>query len=95
MAALSCRDRGVMLPAGLLGASFWDRENPGCLRGGICLGKKARGITSPSFPASHIFPGRGCRQGIMRYAKLGRHRDSRAAHGMGARPPSFPRFHEL
>lgn len=47
------------------------------------------------FPPLHVFPGRGCRQAIMRYAKLGRHRDSRAAHGMGARPPSFPRSREL
>ncbi|KAK0753432.1 hypothetical protein B0T18DRAFT_396783 [Schizothecium vesticola] len=55
MAALSCRGRGVLLPAGLLGASFWDRGNPGCLRGGICLGKKVRGITSPSFSRlSHL-----------------------------------------
>lgn len=45
---------------GLLGSgsSFWDGENPGCLRGGMCFGEEARGITSPSCPASHVFPGR-------------------------------------
>lgn len=59
MAALLCRGRGVVLAAGLLGVGFWDGENPGCLRGGMCLGREVRGITSPSFPASSRLPRAG------------------------------------